>query len=415
MPSTMQSMSTIGKFLREVQGEKRAAEANTEPGSIGGPTSHPVKDVDDSTEDAKEGDRSAENAADVKADQGKPGVDSTPENVADKKASAKRAADGKSSDGSINPPGTASSDQLQIGTKKEPTGQDPSVETSSVKAEKEDTETTHPARTDNSELDGLKYASMSTEQLAKVASDLGNRVLAGLASMQKEAGDDEETQPTAQKQAADLAGQAGWELAGLLSGNFDKKAADALVENTLAEVIKTAGDDAEKVASYLVAFHEQLAKHAEGDDGSDGSSPDDSDSSSAPPAGGDAGGPPPGAGGPPGAAGGAGGGEVEQLLALLEQLGITPEQLEAAMAHSDGGDAGGPPPGADAGGPPPGADAGAGGLPPSVGGPETAGAAPGMEVSAADRTRSTKRAASKSAAEQNIRDYVQEVLARSRS
>lgn len=403
MPSSMQSMATIGKFLREVGGEKRAAEANTEPGSIGGPTSHPVKDVDDSTADAEEGDRSAENAADVKADQGKPGVDSTPDNISAKKASAKRAADGKSSDGSVNPPGTASADQLQIGTKKEPTGQDPSVETSSVKAEKEDTDTSHPARTDNAELDGLKYASMSLDQLAKTASELGNLVLAGLANMQKEA----EVAPryqSADKQAADLAGQAGWELAGLLTNNFDKQAADSLVQRTVEEVIKTAADDAEKVASFLVAYHDELVKQAEGEEmPPEGGAAEEGASEM----------PPEAAAGPaPGGAGG--GGELEQLAALLEQMGITPEQLEAAMAGGGGhgGDAGGAPPEAM---PPEAAMGGAGGMPPpSAGGPETAGAAPGMEVSAADKGRATKRAAQKGAADQTTRDYVQEVLARSR-
>lgn len=166
MPSSaIQSMRSIDRFLQEVAAEKRAAEAHTEPGSVGGGTTHPVKNVDDSTEEATEGARAAENTADVKADQGPASVESTPENVAAKKASArKQAVDGKSEGGSINPPGTASEDQLQIGTKKEPTGQDPAVETSSAKAEKEDAtggrlgNTTHPARTNNGELDGYKYA-----------------------------------------------------------------------------------------------------------------------------------------------------------------------------------------------------------------------------------------------------------------
>jgi hypothetical protein len=119
------------------------------------------------------------------------------------------------------------------------------------------------------------------------------------------------------------------------------------------------------------------------------------------------------AGPAPGGEASGGGGELEQLAALLEQLGITPEQLEAAMAQG-GGDAGGAgemPPEAM---PPEAAMGGAGGMPPAAGGPETAGAAPGMEVSAADKGRATKRAAQKGAADQTTRDYVQEVLARSR-
>ena len=444
--SAVQSMRSIDRFLQEVAAtEKRAAEANTEPGSIGGATSHPVKDVDDSTEDASEGSRSAENTADVKSDQGTASVDSTPENVADKKASAKRAAarkyavDGKSEDGSINPPGTASADQLQIGTKKEPTGQDPAVETSSAKAEKEDAtggelgNTDHPARTNNGELDGYKYAEMPLDRLAKVASDMGNNLLAQLANLQKQAElvgdqkkldvngngklegsdfaalrngsdakDKDDDDDDDEKEAADLAGQAGWELAGLLSGNFDKRAADSLVQSTLEEIIKTASDDAEKVAAFLVNYEQELAKKASGEMPADidpaalmGGEP-----GAEPGAGPDMGGADMAgamAGGDPGAEGG-GGDDVAQLAALLEQLGISPEELEAAMAASGGeGDPGaGAPP---MGGPP------AGGPP-----PETAEEAPGMEVEA-----SVKRAAAKKgAADKLVRDYVQEVLARSR-
>jgi len=99
MPSSaIQSMRSIDRFLQEVAStEKRAAEAHTEPGSVGGGTTHPVKNVDDSTEEATEGARAAENTADVKADQGPASVESTPANVAAKKASARKVAvDGKS-------------------------------------------------------------------------------------------------------------------------------------------------------------------------------------------------------------------------------------------------------------------------------------------------------------------------------
>lgn len=423
--SAVQSMRSIDRFLQEVAAtEKRAAEAHTEPGSIGGATSHPVKDVDDSTEDASEGSRSAENTADVKADQGTASVDSTPENIANKKASArKQAVDGKSENGSINPPGTASADQLQIGTKKEPTGQDPAVETSSAKAEKEDAaggtlgNTAHPARTNNGELDGYKYAEMPLDQLAKVASDMGNNLLVQLANLQKTAelvggqkkldvngngkleGSDfaalrNEDEDEDEKEAADLAGQAGWELAGLLSGNFDKRAADALVHGTLEEIIKTASEDADKVATFLANYEQELAKKASGEMPADvdpaalmggepgaemGAGPDMAGAM---------------AGGDPGAGGG--GDDVAQIAALLEQLGISPEELEAAMsAGGDAGDMG-------AGGPP------AGGPPAAE--PETAEEAPGMEVEA-----SVKRAAAKKgAADKSVRDYIQEVLARSR-
>ena len=52
--SAKESMNTIDKFIREVgAAEKSAAEAHSEPGSVGGATEHPVKDVDDYTEVAE--------------------------------------------------------------------------------------------------------------------------------------------------------------------------------------------------------------------------------------------------------------------------------------------------------------------------------------------------------------------------
>ena len=408
------AMNTINAFLQEVRAtEKRAAEAHTEPGSIGGSTTHPVKDVDDSTEEASEGSRSAENTADVKADQGAPSVDNTSDNIA-----AKKAVDGKSEVGGVNPPGTASADQLQIGTKKEPTGQDPSVETSSVKAEKEDAtggelgNTSHPARTNNDELDGYKYASMSLESLAQHVTSLGNAFLANLSTIQKQAeltnnqkkldvdsdgkiegsdlsklrngaekhDDDEDDE----KEAADLAGQLGWELAGLFTNQTDKQAADTVVQGTLEDIIKVAMDDAERVAEYLVSYHQALQKQAEGD------MPMGVDPAAM--AGGGAMDPAAMAGG------GMAGGEEDamaEIEALCEQLGITPEELIQMLSQGAGGEAG-----AEAGAPPE---------------EETAGAAPGMEVEAADRRGTAKKAAAKKGASSKaVLDYVQEVLARSK-
>ena len=429
--SAVQSMNSIDRFLQEVAvTTKQAAEANTEPGSIGGPTEHPVKDVDDSTEDAKEGFRSSENESDVKADQGPPSVENTPDDVAAKKASAKRAVDGKSEDGSLNPPGTASEDQLQIGTKKEPTGHDPAVETSSGKAEKEDPasagdgsvgHSAHPARTNNSELDGYKYAEMDLDKLAKVASDMGNDLLVKLSQDQ---GSDPTPKPNAAtKEATDVAGQAGWELAGLLSGDFDKKAADSLVHASLVDIIETASSDAEKVASFLNSYSSEMSKRAEGEmpPGMDPAMMGGGGEDPAAMMGGggdEMGGGMMGGGGDEmgGGMGGEGGGEedIAQLAALLERLGISPEELEAAMAAS-GGEEGGMPPGAE-GGMPPGAE---GGMPPGMGGEEemppeeTAGGVPGMEVEASAKS-AKQAAAKKGSAEKTSRDYIQEILERSR-
>lgn len=392
-------IDSIDRFLKAVGYSEKNAAANTEAGSIGGETTHPVKDVDDSTEDASEGARSAENTADVKADQGPASVENAKKAAARKRASANKWAAEK------DPTGSASDDQMQIGTNKQPTGEDPSVETSSVKAEKDDVDTAHPASTDNSELDGNKYASMSTASLHKLSNDLGNRVLISLTKNAEFHDDDEgehgsDSDSGEEKGAVDLAGQAGWELAGLLSGQFDKRAADSLVYSTLTEIIKTANDDADKTAAYLQSYQNELYKQAEGEE----MMPPEMD----PSAGGEAG---MGAGMEAGmgdeaaiadamgggeAPEGEGGDDVEQLAAVLDQLGISAEELEAAMAGQ-------------------GAEGGEGAAPmdPSMGGeapPEMASAAPNMEVEAAYK----QAAAKKGAANKNVRDYIQEVLERSR-
>ncbi len=441
--SAIQSVNNIERFLQEVAAtEKKAAEAHTEPGSIGGPTEHPVKDVDDFTENASEGFRSTENEEDVKEDQGPASVENTPDNVA-----AKKAMDGKSEDGSINPPGTASSDQCQIGTKKEPTGQDPSVETASVKAEKEDPasapdgsvgHSASPARTNNSELDGYKYASMSIEQLQQVVANQGNDLLAKVASYTKAAdcscdksdcddcnpeksaklkgnqhkldangngklegsdfaalrngadAKDDKSKPEI-KEASNVAGQAGWELAGLLNGQFDKQAARAAVTAKLEHIIQDGSSDAVKVAEFLTVYSGELQKQAMGEmpQGVDpaalmgeepGGMPGEADEAAMIDA---------MAGGEADEMAG-GGDDVAQLAAVLDSLGISPEELDAAMAAEGGGEM--PP------------------EEPMMDEAATAGEAPGMEVEASDK----RAAAKKGAADKSMRDYIQEVLDRSR-
>jgi hypothetical protein len=106
-------------------------------------------------------------------------------------------------------------------------------------------------------------------------------------------------------------------------------------------------------------------------------------------------------GGDPAAAGGAGKDEISQIVALLEQLGISPEELEAAMAAEGGhGDAGGAP---------------MGGEPMGEAAPDKANEAPGMEVEASAKRHVAKQATAKKGAANNlVRDYIQEILERSR-
>lgn len=445
------SMMTIDRFIQEVGAAKTAQDksaetAHTEPGSIGGETSHPVKSVDDRCEDAKEGERSAENTADVKADQGKPSVDSTPEGQNSKAAfdlsrfakpagRLKQAEEGKSQ-GGLLPAGSAADDQLQIGTNKQPTGEDPSVETGSAKAGKEDPGSSHPARTDNDSLDGHKYSAdqflnLPIEQLFKMASDTSQELCDELtAEMRKSAAAPSPTQKQAAAPSdAQVAHQAGWELAGAFHGDMDKQAVDALVQERLAMVIKTAADDADQVAAMLDGYFQQKqAESAEEGGGDDSASPPSEAAAEEPPAaagpesgadggagagggeeamlaalGGPGGADPAAAGGDP-AAGGGGDLGVEELAQILQELGITPEEFEAAMAAMEGGaggPAGAPPAAPPAGGPPPGG-------PPPAGMPGMGG---GMEAMAADGAGKGNRV---KGAHDGVREYIQEVISRSR-
>jgi len=458
--SAQMSMITIDDFIGKTGAVKTAEEAHTEPGSIGGETKHPVKNVDDRTEAAKEGARSAENTKDVKADQGEPAVDNT---AVAKAASAnpfalaarfaagqKTAAATKKAEGAAQVAGSAEDDQLQIGTKKAPTGEDPAHETSSAKGGKEDGQyqgsSTHPARTDNDKLDGHKYASdVSLEKLAADMKTLGEDLCAAITYDARDGGATKQaaqrqSSPQAQqptKQASfdpQVAHQAGWEMAALLNGTFDKQASDSLVVGTLEDVIKTASDDADNVAAYLGQY---FAKQAEGSQepppdpaammggGAGGGMPMGG-------AGGEEGGPmgaagapggggPEGMGGPGGDAGGpggpgGGGGEEAQLQAILDQLGITPEQLMQMLAQEQAQGGGGGAPGGPGGSAPGGPMGGAGGAPMAGGGGPGGG---GLEASASDRGGTTKQAASKQGgakvAAADMRNYLTELVGRSRA
>jgi hypothetical protein len=408
--SLQNSINTIEQFLASVGGSVKRAEANTEAGGYQDGTSHPVKDVDDRTEVAQEGARSAENDKDVKEDQGAVGVNSaaTAKSARDILAGLSRHAamptysvkrsentdglkgkqhkldvndngklDGqdfkmlrnKKAESAVSTPGSAADDQLQIGTNKQPTGEDPSNETNSAKSGKKDSDSAHPARTDNESLDGHKFSYDQYTPLEKLASyihECGNQLVAQIAHVAwnaKKASDgySQDVAQSSEKQAADpeLVQLVGRELAGVMS---DKQATDNMVYNALSGVVKTASLKADLLIEYIAGHDAQMRKYAEGDMLAEGMSQDAPPTSAGGgmPTGPGAEGPgneaammaslggAPGAemGGEMGGAGGEGGNEAEiaQLLQVLEQMGITPEELEQAVAQEGaGGGAGGMP------------------------------------------------------------------------
>ena len=250
MPSSaQQSLATIEAFLQRVGAMTKRAEAMSEPGSIGGSTTHPVKDVDDRLFPVREGKFSKEKQKDLKEDQGPASVENAEE--ASAKEAAWRKLWRKQAERLVSEPGSASDDAEESKLTVAPTGEDPDNETESAKPGKDDPGSDHPARTDNDELDGHKYASAPLEKLAEEMKRLGEDICAQIAWM---------TNPSlvgADKYANDqqLAAQAGWEMAGLLDGSLDKRAADAVVVESIAQVIKTAQEDADRTAGFI---HQQL-------------------------------------------------------------------------------------------------------------------------------------------------------------
>lgn len=407
MSQSRNALSSIDSFIREVGAFEKRASTLSEPGSQGGETSHPVKDVDDGLEVAQEGARSAENTSDVKEDQGVTAVDNAP--------IAKAGEDG----GAVSSPGSAADDHYQINANVQATGDDSESETGSAKAGKNDPGSAHPARTDNESLDGNKYSSdrllkLPIEQLAKIAADLGDEVCAAIAvdttgsTKQASAPAKPVAKPAPKAQPTEesvkLAHQAGWEVGGLLDGEFDKQAADALVEEKLYQTIKTASADADNVANYIFGFYKQAEEDMAA---AGGPPPMDPAAGGMPPMDPAAGGMPPmdpAAGGDMGGdMGGEGGGDGEALAkleSLLAEQGMTLEDLVGMLE-------GGGQPGGEGGAP-----AGPAPSPVTPAAPPELDPAQGMEAQASDRRRRTS--VKKGHSQADVANYVREVISRSK-
>jgi len=372
---------------------KAAGEPLSEPGSQGGETEHPVRTIDDNMHTAPEGFRFDENTRDVNEDQGAPGVQKAPE--ATHGSGLKAAAHDLSrfarprnkyanerTGTPINQPGSAEEDQYNLGLRAAPTGDDPSVETSSAKAGKEDGQyhgpSAHPARTDNEALDDHKYAGdlyrLPIPHLQKLSADLGNalcerfaREIPGYAQQTQKYASDGYAMSDAQ-----VAQQAGWEAAGVAMQDFDKMSVDAAVHQRIAGTIKIATDLADDVADFLDVFYqtqkEAYEKLAEGEEmGSDPSMMMPPPDGGGVPMGGEGGGEEMlgdgmgegdmgggdeammsalgGHGEPDGDEGGEGAEglseEIEELLARAEEADVSPEELEAMVHNAQQGDEGG--------------------------------------------------------------------------
>lgn len=256
------SLGTIDALLQRIA-MRKVAEAET---------THPSADAPDCTQEASEGCRTSENVADVKNDQ-PAGVDS--------------AAVGGSQD----------SVQLNIGTKQTATGEDPAVETASVKATKDDGTTSHPADAENNALDGDKYSMVrKLAALIGPAQEAGNDLLAKIAvssgsfntkkparQIYKRSEDADPTLPSDNVTDADQSASSPPPGKGVVDASNaaadgaamayaaddgDKEAETALVYDVVSRIagtVKQAYADADTVAEYLTGFYAG-EKRAEGEE-----------------------------------------------------------------------------------------------------------------------------------------------------
>lgn len=358
--------------LAEVVGEQKTASDGplpADPGLYGGGAStHPTASEPNNTVSVTDGAPGKAQTADVKSTYGDTIVDATGE-VKDRQEEV----------------------QPQLGITQSAVGSDPAIERNYGDTQ-EDPGTEHPARTDDKDATGHKYANLSLPQAAKQASAAANQILAAIANGSRvdpavmanktaaaapapvaealtgtSAGGTAIDQLVKQAQAS-LQGQPAADAATAAAAGYAAAATNqqkqAAVEAEILSVYKQAYVAADIVADALDAFRAERRKLA--GDGTDSESHDTngSDSSGAGPSDGAGGStsspaaPPPADLAPPPAEGG---GQltpevVAQLSAALEEAGITPEELIMALAEQGAPGMGGPPDGGPpAGGPPAGA------------------------------------------------------------
>lgn len=312
--ATADLFDRVSDLLEEIGAEKSAAvtkRAMDDPGSKGGTSSHPSATIEDDSEvgqPAPEGAQSADNTKTVKEQT--PGVvDKVPP---------------------VTPESAPKQDEVQLGQgvdAAKPTGEDPGVERD-YKGTKDDPAagsrglggTEHPASGDFGEkYSADQLATMSDTQLFKLASDIGNEVLADIANgflaPPKQA-----AAPT--KVTPEQAAAAGYKAASTVGQPTDS---DVAAGNIIVQVVKTAQHQADLIAQYLQQTQKALkAAEDEMEDPTGGAAEgEDHGTEEAPtdPAAGEAGG---------------AGGEEEALLAAM--AGGAPEGAGAAeMAPGAGG------------------------------------------------------------------------------
>lgn len=224
----------ISGNAEKVAAEKAAAPTPADPGGYAGPSSHPSAHADNNCQAASEGERSRENASDVKSQQRAPAVDNTPE---------------------MSQEGRQDDVQLNIGTHAAATGEDPAAE-KDFKGTKDDPGTSHPAKTN----DGEKYSSVSFKEARALCSDLGNEVLAHYvdapADAPVEAAEEKEAELHGDQDKLDVDNDGkieGEDLAKLRAGKKKEKKADEAADAETEVETETEEEKAAYAAGYELA------------------------------------------------------------------------------------------------------------------------------------------------------------------
>lgn len=163
------------------------------------------------------------------------------------------------------------SQQQDQGTKKTLVGGDPALEDVSGD-QLPDPGSEHPARTDNTSLDGEKYASMTTEQMIRRLQELGTKIANDLL-LDPSMGGDEDDEEKKASSAAPAAAAAKTPPAtpaipsdpkalaqAFVSGTLSKDAAYAIVRDQIAGTIAAAEAAAHRVADYLDLQQQKVAQ-----------------------------------------------------------------------------------------------------------------------------------------------------------
>ncbi len=319
-PSMFEMLQSIADELESVK--QASLKKADDPGTQVGPSTHPTAKLDDGTVNQPEGSRAKENTEDVQEAHGDASVDAA-EQV---------------------PPGTAKSDMPQVGVKHSPTGEDPETE-DDYKFGVKDPGTTHPARFDDNE----KYSMCSFEDGYRKSAELANAILADLAvgigvhTATKTAGTSQNAGPQtdlgkafaklaeslqSEQAANDFA--AGYELATTIG--LTKEATTNTVAAVVAQARADGEFDADLYGTYVTELLKQASELDERVEGEDHTTAPSSDAGAPEASLGDLanmlGGAPP----PPEAGDNVSDEEVlQQLAAALDELGVTPEELAAAV------------------------------------------------------------------------------------